>query len=146
MSQTSVSINIQAPIEKVFAAISDIESFPIRAEAITEVEFLTEQRSGIGTQFRETRMLKGRESQTELEVTEFVENDRIRMVSDQGGTIWDTIFIVQQTESDTRLDMTMDAKPYKLMAKLINPLIKGMIARFIQKDMDELKAWCETDA
>ncbi len=146
MSQTSVSINIQAPIEKVFAAISDIESFPIRAEAITEVEFLTEQRSGIGTQFRETRMLKGRESQTELEVTEFVENDRIRMVSDQGGTIWDTIFIVQQTESDTRLDMTMDAKPYKLMAKLMNPLIKGMIARFIQKDMDELKAWCETDA
>ena len=127
MSQTSVSINIQAPIEKVFAAISDIESFPIRAEAITEVEFLTEQRSGIGTQFRETRMLKGRESQTELEVTEFVENDRIRMVSDQGGTIWDTIFIVQQTESDTRLDMTMDAKPYKLMAKLMNPLIKGCL-------------------
>jgi len=108
MSQTSVSISIYAPIEKVFAAISDIESFPNRAEAINEVEFLTEQRSGIGTRFRETRILNGRQSQTELEVTEFVVNDRIRMVSDQGGTIWDTIFVVNQTGAETQLDMTMD--------------------------------------
>ena len=145
MTRTSISISVRAPVEKVFAAVSDVETFPQRAEAITQVEFLSEQQSGVGTRFRETRMMKGRESQTELEVTEYIENDRIRMVADQGGTIWDTIFVVEQTDSETRLDMTMDAKPYKLAAKLTTPLIKGMIAKFIQKDMDDLKAWCEHD-
>jgi carbon monoxide dehydrogenase subunit G len=143
MTRTSISISVRAPIEKVFAAIADIDTFPYRAEAITHVELLSEQRSGVGARFRETRMMKGRESQTELEVTEYVENDRIRMVADQGGTIWDTVFVVERTDSETRLNLTMDAKPYSLAAKLTTPLIKGMIAKFIRKDMDDIKAWCE---
>ncbi len=143
MTRTSISINIQAPVEKVFSAVSEIETFPARAEAITGVEFLTDQRSGVGTKFCETRLMKGRESQTELEVTEYIMNDRIRMVADQGGTIWDTVFAVAQSGSGTKLNMTMDARPYKLAAKITTPLIKGMIEKFIQRDMQELKAWCE---
>ena len=145
MTRTSISISVDAPIKKVFAAVADVDTFTQRAEAIVHVELLSEQRSGVGTRFRETRMMKGRESQTELEVTEYVENESVRMVADQGGTIWDTIFVVQQLDSKTRIDMTMDAKPYSLAAKLTTPLIKGMVAKFIRKDMEDLKAWCETD-
>jgi uncharacterized membrane protein len=145
MTRTSISISVDAPIEKVFAAVADVDTFPNRAEAIIHVELLSEQRSGVGTRFRETRTIKGRESQTELEVTEYVENKCIRLVADQGGTIWDTIFVVERLDSETRLDLTMDAKPYSLAAKLTTPLIKGMVAKFIRKDMEDLKAWCETD-
>ena len=41
------------------------------------------------------------EATTELEVTEYVENDHVRMVADSHGTIWDTVFSVkEQTGGD----------------------------------------------
>ena len=108
------------------------------------VEFLTEQRKGVGTRFRETRLMGKRKGSAELEVTEYVENERIRLVSDQGGTIWDTVFTVQPAaEGGVELKMVMDANAYKLLAKLLNPLIKGVIAKFIEKDMDAVKSYCE---
>ncbi len=111
---------------------------------IVSVEFLTEQRKGVGTRFRETRLMGKRKASTELEVTEYVENERIRLVSDQGGTIWDTVFTVQSAPAGgVELKMVMDANAYKLAAKLFNPLIKRMIAKFIEKDMDAVKSYCE---
>ena len=76
-------------------------------------------------------------------VTEYLENESIRMVSDQGGTVWDTVFTVTPSDDGVDLTMVMDAKAYKLMAKFFNPLIKGMIRKFIEKDMDAVKAYCE---
>ena len=143
MSRTFISIDIQAPVETVFAALSEIETFPNRAEGIAAVEILTEQKHGVGTRFRETRIMNGREAVAELEVTECVDNERIRIVCDQGGAVWDTVFLVSPTETGTQLEMTMDAKPYKLMAKIMTPLINGTIKKFVRRDMEELKAWCE---
>ncbi len=143
MATTTVSRIIRAPIEKVFDTIAHIESFSKALPNIVSVEFLTEQRKGVGTRFRETRLMGKRKASTELEVTEYVENERIRLVSDQGGTIWDTVFTVQPAAEGVELKMVMDANAYKLLAKLLNPLIKGMIARFIEKDMDAVKTYCE---
>ncbi len=111
---------------------------------IVSVSFLTEQHKGVGTRFRETRLMGKRKASTELEVTEYVENERIRLVSDQGGTIWDTVFTVQPAPAGgVELKMVMDANAYKLAAKFFNPLIKGVIRKFIEKDMDGVKAHCE---
>ena len=59
MSKTFISIDIDAPVETVFAALANIETFPDRAEAIASVEFLSDQKRGVGTRFRETRIMKG---------------------------------------------------------------------------------------
>lgn len=42
------------------------------------VLFLTDSEKGVGTKFRETRMMGKREAGTELEVTEYVPNERVR--------------------------------------------------------------------
>ena len=144
MNRTTVTRTIQAPIEQVFDAVAHIENFQKAVPAITNVEFLTETRRGVGTRFKETRLMGKREASTELEVTEYVENDRIRLVADAGGTIWDTVFTVKLADGGgVELSMVMDAKPYKLLAKFFNPLIKGMIQRHIEKDMDAVKEYCE---
>ena len=87
--------------------------------------------------------MKGKEAVTELEVTEYIENDRVRLVADSHGTIWDTVFTVRTENTQTELTMKMDSKAYKLLPKLINPLIKGMIKKAIMKDMDSVKTYCE---
>jgi hypothetical protein len=37
----------------------------------------------------------------------------------------------------------MDARPYKLMARVMNTLIGGMVKKAVEKDMDSVKAYCE---
>ena len=143
MSRTTVSRTIRAPIERVFDTIAHIENFSKAVPHITKVEFLSETRRGVGTKFKETRLMGKREASSVLEVTEYVENERVRMVSDQGGTIWDTVFTVAPSDDGIDLTMVMDAKAYKLMAKYFNPLLKGMIQRHIESDMDAVKAFCE---
>jgi uncharacterized protein YndB with AHSA1/START domain len=144
MTTTTVTRTIQASIESVYEAVAHIENFQAICPHITNVEFLSENKTGVGARFTETRQMGKREGKTTLEVTEYVPNERIRLVSDQGGTIWDTVFTTKPSGSGSvELNMVMEAKAYKFLAKLVNPLLKGMIRRFVEKDLDAVKAHCE---
>jgi carbon monoxide dehydrogenase subunit G len=143
MTRTIVTRTIDAPIELVFKTVADISQFSQAIPHIVKVEILSDVKSGVGTRFRETRLIRGKEAMTELEVTEYIENDRVRIVADSHGTVWDTLFTVTSEKGRTELTMTMDAKAYKLLPKLMNPLIKGTVKKAIEKDMDAVKAFCE---
>lgn len=95
MTRTRLERTIAAPVSEVFRTVSDIRRYSEAIPDIVNVEMLSEKTSGVGTRFRETRVIKGREASTELEVTEFVEDHRIRLVSDAHGTVRDTVFTVR---------------------------------------------------
>ncbi len=143
MSKRSTSRQIKAPVAAVFDAITNIEKFPEKNAAIVSVEILTEQINGVGTRFRETRRMGKREAATELECTEFVENERVRFITDQGGTVWDSVFTTKANDEGTLLTLEMDARPHKFMAKIVTPMIFGMISKAIEEDMDGVTAYCE---
>jgi len=143
LTSISVTRNINAPIDLVSKALSDISNLPNTNPDIVKVEFLSDIKLGIGTKFRETRMMKGKESITELEITEFAENDRIRMVADSHGTIWDSVFTVKVVGDQTELNLTMEAKAHKLIPKILNPLLKDVYIKGLEKHLDALKSFCE---
>jgi carbon monoxide dehydrogenase subunit G len=143
MSFAVVSRTIQAPVEQVFDAVAHIDRFSEVVEDIVRVEYVSEHKRGVGTRFRETRRVHGKEATVELEVAEYVENDRVRIVADDHGTVWDTLFTVARSGEGTVLTMTMDARAHKLLAKLLNPLIRGMVRKAVEKDMDAVKSFCE---
>ncbi len=145
MTRTELSRTINAPPGVVFSTIADISNFSEAVPHIEHVEFLSEARTGVGARFRETRVMGGRKAATVLEVTEYVADQRVRFVSDQGGTVWDTIFTVEPDPEGrgTRLVMVMEARPHTLVAKLITPLMKRVIARAIAADLDAVKAFAE---
>lgn len=140
--ETTRSIN--APVSRVFQTLSRVEEFSQAVPGITNIEFLSEQHYGVGTRFKETRLMNGKEATTELEVRELMENERIRMVSDAGGTIWDTVFTVSTEDQETLMTMKMDARPYNALAKLFVPMILSMVAEAVNDDMDAVKKYCET--
>lgn len=146
MPQMQVARTINASPEIVFRTVSDIRQMAKALPHVVGYEFLTEPNIGKGTRFRETRMMEkenGKVHVTELEITEYVEPERVRMVADNHGTIWDTVFTVASTDDATILTINMNAKAYKLFPRLINPLIKGMITRAMEKDIDLIKEYCE---
>ncbi len=143
MTQFTATRSINAPIDLVFKTVSDINNFSKAIPDIINVEFLSDVKSGIGTRFRETRLMNGKEAMTELEVTEFVDNDHVRMVTDSHGAVWDSVLTVKRVDGHTELTLVMDARPHKFMQKMMIPMIKGMITKALEKDMDSVKAYCE---
>jgi len=144
MSEITVTKSIDAPVEKVFNTVADIRNFSQAVPEVVHVEYLSDIKTGVGTRFRETRSIKGREAKTELEVTEYVENKKVRIVSDTNGTIWDSVFTVKPVGEFTELKLEMEARAYKLLPRLMNPVIKGVIKKALINDMEAVKAFCES--
>jgi uncharacterized protein YndB with AHSA1/START domain len=144
MAWTTAKRMIDAPVEMVFNTVAHIEEFRKALPYVVDVEFLTEQHTGVGTRFRETRLMQGKRHVTELEVTEYEPYRRVRLVTDTNGTIWDTVFSVDDRDGLTRLELAMDANAHKLTARLVNPLIKGFVQYAIDGDLDRVKKYCES--
>ena len=144
MKPIQISRTIAAPLDLVFQTVSDVRNFRDAVPHIKKVEFLSDQQVGAGTRFRETRLMNGREHAVEIEVAEYVENDRVRMISDAGGTIWDTMFTVSESAGSVTLGMTMNIEPHTLLARMMAPLIRGMVVKGVEADMDAVKAFCES--
>ena len=132
MTRFTATRSINARIDLVFKTISDINNFSKSIPDVINVEFLSDVKSGVGTRFRETRLMKGKEAMTELEVTEFVENDHVRYVTDSHGTVWDTVMNAKAVDDKTDLTLIMDARPHKFMQKKVVPMIKGMISKALE--------------
>jgi carbon monoxide dehydrogenase subunit G len=135
---------IQAPVEKVFQTLAQVEHFSKAVPGIQKIEFLGDKRYGVGTRFRETRIVNGREAAAELEVAELRENESIRLVTTMAGTLWDTAFNVSKSGSNAcAVAMTASAHPKQFAAKLLTPMIMGMIRRALTHDLLAVKKYCE---
>ena len=143
MSHAIVTTVIAAPLEKVFETIADMESFQRAIPHVESIEFLSERRSGPGTRFRETRVTDGKRSTTELEVTECVANDSLRIVTDSHGTVWDSLFAVREVDGGTELTVSLEARAHQLFARLANPLVMPLVRNAMEGDLEMIKRYCE---
>lgn len=139
-----VKRRIAARPQRVFEVASAIEGFPDVNPDVLGVEILTPQREGVGVRFRETRR-KGRgEMRTELEVVEYDATAmRIRMVTDLGGTVWDTLFTVRPAEGGAEVEARMECRAHKLLPRLLNPLLRGLFRKGMEDHLDHFQAYCE---
>ena len=143
MANQVVQRKIDAPVESVFDTVAHIENFSKAVPQIVTAEVISDVQTGVGTRFRETRIMNGREVTQELEVTEYEPDQRVRIVCDAGGTIWDSLFTTTPDGDSTQLTLDMEARPHKLLAKLTVPLMMKMIAKAVEADMDAVKNYCE---
>jgi carbon monoxide dehydrogenase subunit G len=146
VTNVTVTRRIDAPVDVVFRTVAHVEQFSQAVPHILRIEFLSEVKSGVGARFRETRRVMGSEASTELEVKEYVENERVRMVSEAGGALWDTVFTVTPDGAGTALEMVMDAQPRSPSARMTLPFIIGVVRKAVEQDMNAVKSFCERPA
>jgi hypothetical protein len=79
----------------------------------------------------------------DFEVTEYVKNQRARIVNETHGTIWDSVFTVEPDGDATKLTMRMDTTSEQLLPRLMMPLICVLIRRAVESDLDAVKVACE---
>lgn len=136
------SKKIDAPLDEVFQAFTDFKNAADRIEAIQRLEVVTDGPVGVGTTFRETRIMFNRECTEEMTISEFEPNKRYVVLAHNCGCEYRTMFEFHPDGDGTRVDVTFNARPQTLFAKLFSPvgkLMSGTMVKLFQKDLDNLE-------
>ena len=144
MKPTELSLTISASLGTVWRAVSDLDHYSRAVPQIDRIEILSRTSAGVGTRFRETRLVGGREIASELEVAELVEKEKVTYVSDTFGTSWNSTFTVAPAGDQTRLTVAIEGRPYRLLSKLATPLMKFLTAKGVAADMEGIKEHSES--
>lgn len=137
----SVSRHIDAQPDCVFQLASDFARLPERIPEITRVEVQTPGSVGVGTKFRETRVMFGKEATETMEVTGFNPPHEYQLRAGSCGARYDSIVRFDPDGAGTLATITLTITPQSLFAKLMQPLgwmMNGMLKKCFAKDLDGL--------
>jgi uncharacterized protein YndB with AHSA1/START domain len=140
MGRVESSVEIEAPIEKVFVYLSNPKNQEkIFVDSDFKVEDVSEPPAGVGTRFRISAFIAGRNVKSHWhELVEFKENHRIVSREVKGGSgvmkREDLTFALETTARGTRLTITEDYEfPYSVLGKIVDKLMaKKGFERWIQ--------------
>jgi uncharacterized protein YndB with AHSA1/START domain len=147
MGRVESSVEIEAPIEKVFVYLSNPKNQEkIFVDSEFKIEDVSEQPIGVGTKFHLTAVIGGRKvKQHWHEFVVFEENHRIvsHEVKGGGGKLKseDLTFVFETTDKGTKLTITEDYQfPYSVLGEVLDKLMgrKGF-ERFIKDGAQKAK-------
>jgi len=143
MKSITVTRTFPAPIDDVFGLVSDIPRASQSIKAITKTEMLTDGPVGVGTKWKETRKVMGREATETMWITEFEPNDRYVVEAESCGVHYRSVLAFKPTAAGgTDVSMTFGGTPLSLFAKLMTPLgflFAGMMRKCLEDDMNDLE-------
>jgi hypothetical protein len=130
------------PATEVFAVFTDLRRAPERVRGIKHIAVLTDGPMRVGTQFRETRVMFGRDASELMTVTEFTPDRSYAVSATSCGCDFRTEFRFIPTGNRTRVEMEISSTPTTLMAKLMAPLgvvMARSMKRLCAQELDDLK-------
>jgi len=145
---------IAAPPEAVWRILTDLEAAPTILSGVARVERLAGVGYTIGTRWRETRTMMGREETEEMEVVGIDEGRSTMIAAEARGMAYRTEFTLEPTpdgsgEPGTVLRMRFGGSllspswVQRVMAKLTAPLGMAMTRKMMQQDLDDIAAAAE---
>ena len=146
MAKIELKQHIAASPETVFRHATDLGGWPETISGITAVERLTDGPVGVGTRFKETRTMFGREATETMEFVAFDEPRGYTLGCENHGSRYRSDFSFESKAAGTDVTMTFEATPLTLMAKVMSVLMRPMmksIAKHCLKDLEDLKASIE---
>lgn len=147
MGLLTLSIHVDAPPERVFAAATDIPRAAERIRGITGIRMQTDGPVGVGTVWRETRVMFGKEHTETLEITAFDPPRSYSVGCDSCGVLWDSRFEFVPENGGTRVDLVMRSTPRTLWARVMGavttPLFRKALMRCIAEDLEDIKRHAE---
>ena len=144
----SATIDIQAPIEKVFTVFSDLSKLEDRVQDIQSIEVLEgPAQMEVGTKWKETRVFFGKEATEIMWVTTLNHLHNYVVEAESNGTKYRSEYVFTETDTGTHVAMTFTGKPQTLVAKLFGLLfyfMAGSLKKTLLQDLADLKTVCES--
>lgn len=143
----TLTTTINAPIADVFSVFTDLTQAKEHLSGIKTLEIMEgPAQMKVGTKWKETRELMGKDSTEVMWVSELTENKSYSVDAESHGTKYQSVFLFNETDGGTEVAWTFEGIPQTLSAKmmsLIGILFSGPLKKMMRKDLEELKMACE---
>ncbi|MBW5486152.1 SRPBCC family protein [Streptomyces bambusae] len=149
MPEVVVEREMAAPAERVWRALTALESMPEVLSGVDAVEVLTPGPFGVGTRWRETRRMFGKEATEEMYVTACEAPQRYVAEADNAGMHYVSEFrLTERVPGRTTVRMTFGAQRTaggrpNVFLRLLNRLGTKAVAKAITRDLSDVAASVE---
>lgn len=146
MKPIRVTEEIRAPRDQVYGLFTDLERVAALVQGIEQIEILSDGSFGIGTRWRETRVMFGRPASEILEVTACDPPGSYVTETESHGMRYRASWQFEPTGSGTRVTIELTGTPLSRFAKLASPLtavMAGSITKLVRQDLRDMAAAAE---
>lgn len=147
MSTIIVDTHINAPVERVYAVLTDLDRWPETIQAITRIERLGDGPVTSGTSFKETRVMCGKEHTETMTFESVAPNRGYTLTANSCGVRYACVHTLTPEADGTRLRMEMRCTPLTLAAKVMSPvmglMMRKTMKKMIAKDFDDVARACQ---
>lgn len=142
-----VSEEIDAPRERVWNLITDIDTWSDTISGIVSIDVVDRPESGvIGLKWRETRVMFGKEAIETMWITAAEPNRWYETRAENHGAIYTTRLSLEDAGDKVVLTMTFSAKATTLVSRLMSVvsfLFNSTLAKMLQKDLQDIRKVAE---
>jgi len=146
--ELTVQTSIEAPRERVWQIISDIDHSVDVIRGIEKIEVLERPENGLtGLKWRETRTMFGKEATEIMWVTEAEENRYYQTRAESHGSVYVSRMQIEGGSDRCVLSMSFEATPAtiggKIMWALTGFMFKGSTRKALEQDLADIKRAAE---
>lgn len=137
-----VECRIPAPKSICFKAFTDLNALADKVTAITKIEILTSGKIGVGTKFKESRVMFGKESSEVMEITTFENDSHFREEAYSGGVRYISDWNFSELNGETLVTITFKIKYETFLSKMMSPIfffLSGSFRKAFDTDLEEMK-------
>ena len=142
------AIQINAPRSDVFNAFSDLNGIESVIDGIQSIEVLEgPAQMAVGTKWKETRVMFGKEATEVMWVTELDKDERYVVEAESHGTHYRSEYTFTDSKEGTDVTMTFEGKPLSLFSKIMSVMFiffVGATKKALKQDMENLKQHLES--
>ena len=143
----TVSEEIDAPRERIWNVITDIDSWADTIAGIVSIEVINRPEAGIvGLKWREKRVLFGKEAAETMWISAAEPNRWYETTAENHGANYSTRLSMDDSNDKVILTMTFSAKPTTIASKLfslIGFMFNGTMRKMPQKDLTDIRRVAE---
>lgn len=146
MGSLKISRTIKAPIERVFCLLIDLENASQHVQGIDSIEVLTEGPIRVGTQWRETRTMMGRQATEEMTIVRFEPPLCLAAKCESCGALYESEFRCESLNNETLVTLSLSWNAISMIAKIMSPLgalMANGMKKCLEADLDDLKKAAE---
>ena len=143
MSEFAVTKHVAVTPEQVWAIVTDVAHYDQVIKGISVVQKLDDGAEfGIGTTWRETRKMYGKEATEEMVVTAVNPGVSYAVNAASHGAVYTSVISLAANGTGTDLTMTFGAEPTNpvsaLFAKTIGKAFEGATKKALEQDLDDI--------
>ena len=142
MARIEESVEIKQPVERVFAFVTDANSWPKWETAMVEVEQTSKGEMGVGSTYRGTNRIMGQRMAWTLKVTECEKNRSVVQEITIGSSHIKEYLTFDSVNGSTKFTLAYDAKMGGFL-KLLMPMVVSSTRKQAKDNLGNLKRLLE---